>query len=403
MTIHDQAVRLEVTPLSPTIGAEIRGVDLRDLDGETVAAIRAAWLEHKVVFFPGQHLTADEHVRFAAWFGETTEGHPVIPGMKANPEIFEIDYTLARKVATKPGKEPPPQNGIDWHTDVTYMEEPPMGSILRAVTIPAAGGDTMFSDQQAAYEALSPAMQAFLGTLTAMHDGRPSFQGLLDRVGEGKWNGEKVVALEPIGTSGHPDTPGDRQQDDLRQRRVHHPHRRSRTGRKRRATAIPLQARVAAEVHRALPLARRRRRLLGQPVDAAFRGGRLRRGASGHPTHHSPRRQACLTRLTTFGLLGDDERHQVVGRALVPAARVQRVIGDGPRVDLGVRETVGPQPPARLVGEQMGALDLLDREFGSHQPLGLRTFGRDVIPTAHAVNVALTRPLVFREVGDNPS
>jgi alpha-ketoglutarate-dependent taurine dioxygenase len=197
MTIHDQAVRLEVTPLSPTIGAEIRGVDLRDLDGETVAAIRAAWLEHKVVFFPGQHLTADEHVRFAAWFGETTEGHPVIPGMKANPEIFEIDYTLARKVAAKPGREPPPQNGIDWHTDVTFMGEPPMGSILRAVTIPPAGGDTMFSDQQAAYEALSPAMQAFLGTLTAVHDGRPSFQGLLERVGEGRWNGEKVVALEP--------------------------------------------------------------------------------------------------------------------------------------------------------------------------------------------------------------
>jgi len=55
----------------------------------------------------------------------------------------------------------------------------------------------MFSDQQAAYEALSPKMQSFLGTLTAMHDGRPSFQGMLDRVGEGKWNGEKVVALEP--------------------------------------------------------------------------------------------------------------------------------------------------------------------------------------------------------------
>jgi alpha-ketoglutarate-dependent taurine dioxygenase len=197
MTIQEAPAQLEVTPLSATIGAEIRGVDLRDLDDATVAAIRSVWLDRKVVFFPGQHLTADEHVAFAARFGEATEGHPVIPGMKANPEVFEIDYTLARKYATKAGAEPPPQNGIDWHTDVTYMPEPPMGSILRAVTIPAAGGDTMFSDQQAAYDGLSPAMQSFLGSLTAMHDGRPSFQGMLDLVGEGTWNGEKIVSLDP--------------------------------------------------------------------------------------------------------------------------------------------------------------------------------------------------------------
>jgi taurine dioxygenase len=197
MTIQEAPVQLDVTPLSATIGAEIRGVDLRELEDATVAAIRAVWLERKVVFFPGQHLTADEHVAFAARFGATTEGHPVVPGLKDNPEVFEIDYTLARRLATKVGAEPPPQDGIDWHTDVTYMREPPMGSILRAVTIPAAGGDTMFSDQQAAYDGLSPAMQSFLTTLTAMHDGRPSFQGMLDKVGEGTWNGEKIVSLDP--------------------------------------------------------------------------------------------------------------------------------------------------------------------------------------------------------------
>jgi taurine dioxygenase len=201
MTVHDVAVQLDVTPLSPTIGAEIRGVDLRRLDDDTVAAIRRVWLDRKVVFFPGQQLEPDDHVAFAGRFGETTEGHPVIPGMKANPEIFEIDYMLARKVAARPGTELPPQRGIDWHTDVTYMREPPMGSILRAITIPESGGDTMFSDQQAAYEGLSPTMQTFLSTLTAMHDGRSSFQGLLDRVGEGRWNGEKVLDLEP---SEHP-------------------------------------------------------------------------------------------------------------------------------------------------------------------------------------------------------
>ena len=197
MAIQQHEVGLDVTPLSPTIGAEIRGVDLRDLDDGTVAEIRRVWLERKVVFFPQQHLTADEHVAFAARLGEATEGHPVIPGMKANPEIFEIDYTIARRARAGPDKQLPPQTGIDWHTDVTFMREPPMGSILRAVTIPAAGGDTMFSDQAAAYDALSAPMQAFLGGLTAMHDGRASFQGLLDRVGEGRWNGEKIVELPP--------------------------------------------------------------------------------------------------------------------------------------------------------------------------------------------------------------
>jgi taurine dioxygenase len=201
MSLTDRPTKLDVTPLSATIGAEIRGVDLRNLDTDTVAAIRRVWLERKVVFFPAQHLNADEHVAFALKLGEPTEGHPVIPGMKENPEIFEIDYTFARQLATQPGREPPPQRGIDWHTDVTYMPEPPMASILRAITIPPSGGDTMFSDQQAAYEGLSPTMQSFLGTLTAMHDGRSSFQRLLDRVGEGKWNGEAVTSLDP---SEHP-------------------------------------------------------------------------------------------------------------------------------------------------------------------------------------------------------
>ena len=178
MTLHEHAVRLEVTPLSATIGAEIRGVDLRDIDDATVAQIREIWLDRKVVFFPGQHLTAEEHLAFALRFGEPTEGHPVIRGTKENPEIFRIDYTLARKLVTKPGSEPPPQRGIDWHTDVTYMRRPPMGSILRAVTIPESGGDTMFSDQHAAYESLSPTMKEFLGTLTAMHE---SVKGLVQQ------------------------------------------------------------------------------------------------------------------------------------------------------------------------------------------------------------------------------
>jgi taurine dioxygenase len=191
-------VELDVVPLSGTIGAEIRGLDLRDLDEATVAAIRRVWLDRKVVFFPDQHLEPAEHLAFAARFGEPTEGHPVIPGLADHPEIFEIDYTAARELYTTYGEVSTRSRGIHWHTDVTFVRRPPLGSILRAVVVPPAGGDTLFSDQEAAFASLSPALQGFLSTLTAVHDGRAQFQGLLDRVGEGRWEGSELVSLEPV-------------------------------------------------------------------------------------------------------------------------------------------------------------------------------------------------------------
>jgi alpha-ketoglutarate-dependent taurine dioxygenase len=190
-------VALDVTPLSGTIGAEIRGVDLRHLDDETVAAIRRVWLDRKVVFFPGQHLEPADHLAFAARFGEPTEGHPVIPGTADHPEIFEIDYTASRELYASYGDISTASRGIHWHTDVTFVARPPLGSILRAVVVPPAGGDTLFSDQQAAFDALSPALQEHLSTLTAVHDGSAQFKGVLDRVGEGRWEGERVLQLEP--------------------------------------------------------------------------------------------------------------------------------------------------------------------------------------------------------------
>jgi taurine dioxygenase len=198
MTITEPRLDLDVTLLSGTIGAEIRGVDLRNLDDAEVAAIRGVWLERKVVFFPGQHLDAPEHLAFARRFGEPTEGHPVIRGIDGHPEVFEIDYTEARNLHGTYGDLSTRSRGISWHTDVTFVARPPMGSILRAVAIPEAGGDTLFSDQQAAFASLSPALQGFLSTLTAVHDGRAQFQGLLDHYGEGRWEGETFRALEPV-------------------------------------------------------------------------------------------------------------------------------------------------------------------------------------------------------------
>jgi taurine dioxygenase len=202
MTVLAEATKLDVTPLSGAIGAEIRGIDLRsDLAPDTVAAIRQVWLERKVVFFPGQDLDPDQHKAFARLFGEPTEGHPVIPGIKDHPEVFEIDYSTfaTSNLYDTYGDVATRTRGIHWHTDVTFVKRPPMASILRAVVVPESGGDTMFSNQQAAFEGLSPALQGFLETLTAVHDGTAQFKPAFDRNGgEGRWEGERITSLDPV-------------------------------------------------------------------------------------------------------------------------------------------------------------------------------------------------------------
>ena len=189
---------LRLTHLSASIGTVIEGVDLRDLDEEAVARIRAIWIERRVVFFPGQHLTPAEHLAFARRFGEPTEGHPVIPGIADHPEVFEIDYTAASELYATYGDVASYERGVAWHTDVTFVRRPPLGSILRAVHVPESGGDTLWSDQVAAHASLSPALRSLLAGLTAVHDGKRQFQGILDLVGEGRWEGEPFTALEPV-------------------------------------------------------------------------------------------------------------------------------------------------------------------------------------------------------------
>ena len=204
------APALDIRPLSGAIGAEIRGVDLkRPLHPETYGEIRAAWLRYKVVFFPGQHLSPDEHRSFAAQFGELTPAHPVIPGIDGYPEVFEIDYGRARELYASYGDLTRRRSSaVSWHTDVTFVQRPPAGSVLNAVVIPPSGGDTLWTNQVAAFEALSPAFQEFLSTLTAVHDGGAQFSELLrhrnDNVdadtGEGgaEWDGEAYAALTPV-------------------------------------------------------------------------------------------------------------------------------------------------------------------------------------------------------------
>jgi alpha-ketoglutarate-dependent taurine dioxygenase len=192
---------LRTRPLSATIGAEIRGVDLaQPLPAGTVAELRRLLLQYKVIFFPGQHLDPAQHIEVARNFGEPTPAHPVIPGIEGFPEVFEIDYTKSAQLRASYGDVVDRYDGLSWHTDVTFVERPPLGSLLNAVVIPPAGGDTMFSDQRAAYEALSEPFRAFLDTLVAVHDGRATFGALLQarEDGGGEWEGKKFASLEPV-------------------------------------------------------------------------------------------------------------------------------------------------------------------------------------------------------------
>ena len=150
---------IEVRPLTGVIGAEIHGVDLRDdLDAATIAEIRSALDDHLVIFFRDQQMQAADHLRFAAQFGEITI-NPFGPKHPDHPEISVLDQ-----------KTPKGEGADAWHTDNTYLPEPPLGSILRAVQLPEIGGDTLWANMYAAYEAFSPTMRKFLDGLTAVHD-----------------------------------------------------------------------------------------------------------------------------------------------------------------------------------------------------------------------------------------
>ncbi|MEX2293891.1 MAG: TauD/TfdA family dioxygenase [Acidimicrobiales bacterium] len=149
---------LTVTPIAGALGAEIAGVDLgADLDDAVIAAVRGVWLDHGVVFFREQDLDADRFLAFASTLGEPTP-YPFVPGLDGHPEIIAV---------TKLPHERINFGGI-WHSDTTYLDEPPMATLLLAREVPEAGGDTMFADMYGAYETLSPAMQAMLDPLQAV-------------------------------------------------------------------------------------------------------------------------------------------------------------------------------------------------------------------------------------------
>jgi taurine dioxygenase len=156
-----QDVAIEVEPLTPAVGAVLHGVDLAAFDASTVAVVRDALLTHKVVFFRDQALDDRTQRDFAACFGPVQRFPFGAPVDEAVPEVHAI---------ASGGDRPKVGNADIWHSDATFLAAPPLGSVLRAVTLPSGGGDTLFADAEAAYEALSSRMQRLVLELTATHD-----------------------------------------------------------------------------------------------------------------------------------------------------------------------------------------------------------------------------------------
>lgn len=153
----DTASSLDIVPVAGRIGAEIRGVTLSgDLDSATVREIEAALVRHKVIFFRGQHhLDNDKHEAFAALFGDSVS-HPTVPVAEGSKYLLELDSKEGYAAST-------------WHTDVTFVDAYPKGSILRAVTIPEAGGDTVWANTETAYEGLPEPLRQLANNLWAVH------------------------------------------------------------------------------------------------------------------------------------------------------------------------------------------------------------------------------------------
>ncbi|MFF3855654.1 TauD/TfdA dioxygenase family protein [Micromonospora sp. NPDC002575] len=179
-------VQLDLEPLGPHFGALVHGLNLATATDDEIVALRAALVDRKVLFLRDQRLDDDAQVRLGRRIGELTASHPVVGGVdEAHPEVYALDST---------------DNGFAdvWHTDVTFMKRPPLGSILRPVTLPPTGGDTNWADAQLAYDSLSEPVRRLVDQLTAIHDGSREFGYYLAQRGGNVWEGQPVSRLDPV-------------------------------------------------------------------------------------------------------------------------------------------------------------------------------------------------------------
>lgn len=186
---------LRIDALTPTIGAEVSGVDLTEpLDDDTVEDIHQAMLRHQVLFFRDQALDLDTLSTFGLRFGapHTHPSHPDEPGYRG---IMKLHTDAQSKT----------YGGRKWHSDVTCDVAPPMASILHLHQVPETGGDTLFGNMVAAYEALSPTLQAMLANLTALHTSKANFLGYYGSKDDDLRDGDYPEAEHPVIRT-HPET-----------------------------------------------------------------------------------------------------------------------------------------------------------------------------------------------------
>ena len=197
-TFEQKDLPFKVNRLSPTIGGEIHGVDLSSpLDTATKELIYEALLVYKVIFFRDQDISTEEHINFSKSFGEL-EIHPFAPKKQDFPEVLVITHNEKSK-----GQE------NVWHSDVTWRQEPSLGSVLRMIEKPQHGGDTLFSDMNAAYNNLSDEVKDKLEGAIAVHD-FANFRNRLIKEGKSKeeinaFNEQYPMPEHPVIRT-HPDT-----------------------------------------------------------------------------------------------------------------------------------------------------------------------------------------------------
>ena len=159
--VHPRDYRhIRVEPLTGVLGAEIYDVDLRKpLDPDTWDEIRQAFADHQVIMFPKQQVTHEQHLAFSRNFGQVIRV-PQLHSVDGYPDV-----QIIRRLASDTGRVV----GENWHADSTYLDEPPGAVVMRAVDVPAYGGDTGFLSMYAAYEALSDAYKAMIAPLDIVH------------------------------------------------------------------------------------------------------------------------------------------------------------------------------------------------------------------------------------------
>ena len=178
---------MNVKRVAGAIGAELQAINLADgIDGELAATLRALLNEHEVLFLRDQAISAADQKALAEIFGPL-QTHPAYGTVEGFPEVMILEST----------RDNPSKIEV-WHSDMTFRQHPPSVTVLRGITIPEVGGDTLFASMTAAYEGLSPGMQSYLEGLTAVHDFSHGFRESLAEPGGRERLADAVAANPPV-------------------------------------------------------------------------------------------------------------------------------------------------------------------------------------------------------------